>query len=81
MGDYPDIFTDGYSVTVGPFGVTFTLLRSEGPDAAGSPTNTNAIVARVRMSRDLAEHLIEATRNTIAQSKAGVVGPPSGKTN
>ena len=81
MSDYPDIFTDGYSVTVGPFGVTFTLLRSEGPDVAGSPTNTNAIVARVRMSRDLAEHLIEATRNTIAQSKAGVVGPPSGKTN
>ena len=55
MSDYPDIYTDGYSVTVGPFGVTFTLLRSEGPDVAGSPTNTNAIVARVRMSRDLAE--------------------------
>jgi hypothetical protein len=81
MTDYPDIYTDGYSVTVGPFGVTFTFLRSVGPDAAGKPSQTNAIVARVRMSKDLAEHMMEATRNTIAQSKKGVIGPPSGQTN
>lgn len=81
MTDYPDIYMDGYSVTVGPFGVTFTFLRSHGPDATGVPTEGSEIVARVRMSRDLAEHLIEATRNTIAQAKQGIVGPPGGKTN
>jgi len=79
MADYPDLYLDGYTVTVSPFGVTLTLMRSEGPDASGTPSPTNEIVGRVRMSKDLAEHMAEAMRNTIAQSKKGVVPPLTGK--
>ena len=80
MTDYPDLYADGYNITVGPFGVTVTLMRSEGADASGTPSPTNEIVGRVRMSKDLAEHMAEAMRNTIAQSKKGMVAPTTGET-
>jgi len=55
MHEYPDVYADGYSLSSGPFGCTLTLLRSEPSLAPGSPHVPSEVVARVRLSAQLAK--------------------------
>lgn len=80
VSEVPDFYIDGYSVNIGPFGVTFTLMRSK-IDEAGKPAGSNEVIAHVRLSKELTGHLVEGTRNLLAQSKKGTPGPVSTKSH
>jgi hypothetical protein len=57
MADCPDVYADGFSVTVGPFGVTLTLSLSQPTGAPGPHEDPTEVVARVRESlRELTTH-------------------------
>jgi hypothetical protein len=59
MPDFPDLYTDGYALGVGPYGITLTLLASQPPPAEGVSA-VNTPVARLRMSREFAKELAAA---------------------
>jgi len=68
MPDIPDLYGDGFSLTAGPFGVTLTLHRSEPTGEAGPHQDPNAVVGRIRFSRDLARVLAEQLNQLLAAS-------------
>jgi hypothetical protein len=66
MGDFSDIYADGYSVSIGPFGVTVTLQRSDPAMEAGGVSDRNEVVGRVRMSSTLAKALAQGLNDALA---------------
>lgn len=78
--DVPDLYADGYSVNVGPFGVTVTFLRSV-IDDAGQPTQSNEAIIRVRFSKELAEQMTKGIGGVLEQAKKGGAGPTSAKSH
>jgi hypothetical protein len=54
--DVPDIYTDGIQVTAGNYGFSLNLFRSQ-PPAIPTQEEPGTLVARVRMSTELAEQL------------------------
>ena len=68
MTDHSDVYADGFSVTAGPFGVTLTLTRSEPTGEAGHHQDPNAVVGRVRFSRELASVLADQLNQMLAAS-------------
>lgn len=70
MTDYPDVYTDGMTVTVSPVGVTITFTRSEPPIPGVNETARDEPISRVRCSRPMAE----AFRDLLTQALAGQPG-------
>ena len=68
MTDVSDMYADGFSLTAGPFGVTLTLTRSEPTGEAGQHQDPNAVVGRVRFSRELARVLADQVNQMLAAS-------------
>jgi hypothetical protein len=64
--EFPDIFADGVTVSSGTYGMAFTFLLSDpfAPPAAGSLPGR--IVARVRVSAELAEALADNIKRGVA---------------
>jgi hypothetical protein len=76
MADYPDVAADGFSLTVGPFGVLMTFTHVVPPEPsegiAGQPrVNTVPLpvepVARVRLSPAAAQELATKIMQIIQQ--------------
>lgn len=70
MADYPDVFTDGMTVTVNPVGITLTFTRSEPAIPNVNDTARDEPICRVRCSREFAVML----RDTLTQALAGQPG-------
>jgi hypothetical protein len=68
MADYPDIYADGFSLTVGPFGITLTLTRTEPTLEAGPHQDAALIVGRVRLSQALARAITDGFAQLVAAS-------------
>jgi len=62
----PDVYADGVSVGVGPFGYTVIFLRSEAKVGTGQQAVTNEIVSIVRMSRELVSTLRTSLETSLA---------------
>jgi len=77
MHEYPDVYADGYSLSSGPFGCALTLLRSEPSLAPGSPHVPSEVVARVRLSAQLAKAISDALAHAVAQSAEGGAAAPA----
>ena len=67
MDDYPDFFTDGFAVSIGPFGVTVTFQLSQPSLDLGPHVDPTEIVARARMSPALAKALAQGLTDSVAQ--------------
>jgi len=67
--DVSDMYADGFSLTAGPFGVTLTLTRSEPTGEAGQHQDPNAVVGRVRFSRELARVLADKNPAVLSATK------------
>lgn len=75
MADYPDLAADGFSITVGPFGVIITLTRVIPPDPSGAPGGPQVgagampteAVARVRLTAPIAQELASKITQLIQQ--------------
>jgi hypothetical protein len=57
MADYPDVYTDGFSIAASPVGITLTLSRSDPSGEPGVREEPKSVVARVRLSPQLAAQL------------------------
>lgn len=68
MTDFPDVFTDGFSMTAGPFGVTLTLHRSDPTGEPGPHQDPTVTVGRIRLSRELAKVLADQLTQMLAAS-------------
>lgn len=68
MADIPDIYADGVGVSIGPFGVTITLQRSQPGGEVGVIT-PDEVVGRVRLSTALARALARSLTDALAQSQ------------
>lgn len=80
MADYPDIYADGFSVTVGPFGVTLTLVRSQPTGEPGPHQEPAEIVARIRLSPALAKTISDVFTK-VSAAAVQTAQTVSGKTN
>ena len=67
MADYPDLYTDGFAISVSPFGVTLTFQLSQPSLEPGPHVDAGDIVARVRLSPALAQALSQGLNDAIAQ--------------
>jgi hypothetical protein len=67
MADYPDLYTDGFAVSISPFGVTLTFQLSQPSLEPGPHVDAGEIVARVRMSPALARALAQGVADAVAQ--------------
>lgn len=67
MADYPDLYTDGFAISVSPFGVTLTFQLSQPSLEPGPHVDAGEIVARVRMSPALAKALSQGLNDAVAQ--------------
>lgn len=68
MTDYPDIYADAFGVTAGRFGVTLTFQLSQPTMEPGAHENPSAIVARIRIGRELAQLMSDQLREILAKS-------------
>ena len=68
MDDYPDIYTDGFSITAGAFGVTITLSLSQPTGEPGPHDEPTDRVGRVRLSRELARVLADQLSQLLAMA-------------
>ncbi len=66
MADYPDIYADGFQLSAGPFGVTITLTVTQPSGEPGPHQDPTDTVARVRLSRELAQKLAETLPHSLA---------------
>jgi hypothetical protein len=73
MADHPDIYADGFNITMSTFGVTITLIRSEPGGEAGPHEQPTVIVGRIRLSPQLAMALSEQLTQAMAGSAPVVV--------
>lgn len=76
MADYPDVSADGFTLTVGPFGVLVTFTHVLPPEAAGTVQGQPQInagplpvepVARVRLNPAIAQQLASKIAQMIQQ--------------
>ena len=67
MADFPDFFTDGFSITVGPFGVVITYQLSQPTLEPGPHVDPGIVVARARMTPALAKALAQGLSDAVAQ--------------
>jgi hypothetical protein len=67
MTDYPDFFADGFSLTVGPFGVVVTFQLSQPTLEPGPHVDPGLIIARARMTPALAKALAQGLNDAVAQ--------------
>ena len=67
MADVPDFFADGFSITIGPFGVTVTFQLTQPTLEPGPHVDPGSIVARARMTPALATALAQALGDVAAQ--------------
>jgi hypothetical protein len=67
MDDYPDFFADGFSLTVGPFGVVITYQLSQPSLEPGPHVDPGIVVARARMTPALAKALAQGLNDAVAQ--------------
>lgn len=67
MADYPDLYTDGFAISVSPFGVTLTFQLSQPSLEPGPHVDAGEIVARVRLSPALAQALAQGLNDAISQ--------------
>ena len=67
MADFPDFFTDGFSITVGPFGVVITYQLSQPTLEPGPHVDPGIVVARARMTPALANALAQGLNEAVAQ--------------
>jgi hypothetical protein len=74
MPDYPDIYADGFSVTVGPGGCTLTLRLTQPTGEPGTHQDPGDIVGRVRMS----PFIMRALAQALSQAAAATPEDPSG---
>ena len=81
MADYPDVYADGFSLSAGPYGVTLTLQRSEPTGEPGPHEEPTVIVARIRMTPNLATAIAASVRQVVEAAQQVVPAPASGKTN
>jgi hypothetical protein len=72
MADYPDIYTDGFGVSVGPFGLTLTLYRTEPTGEPGAHEEPREIVARIRMNMTMGQAIGEAMEQMAAAAAQGI---------
>lgn len=75
MTEFPDIYADGMSLTAGPFGMTVTFTLSQPTGEPGPHQDPSEPVARIRMSRELAQKVVEGLSQLLAVSAQG--GVPS----
>lgn len=75
---HPDLYADGVAVSVGPFGITITLLRSQPTVEPGAQESGNEIVGRVRMSHALARALTQNVTDALAQ-QSNIQQQPDGR--
>ena len=76
MVDYPDFFADGFSLTVGPFGVVITFQLSQPTLEPGPHVDAGIVIARARMTPALAKALAQGLNDSVAQQ--GNVQPSDG---
>ena len=76
MADYPDVSADGFTLTVGPFGVLVTFTHVLPPETAGGIQGQPQInagplqvepVARVRLNPAIAQQLAATITQMIQQ--------------
>jgi len=67
MVDYPDFFADGFSLTVGPFGVVITFQLSQPTLEPGPHVDEGIVIARARMTPALAKALAQGLNDAVAQ--------------
>lgn len=67
MADFPDFFADGFSITVGPFGVVITYQLSQPTLEPGPHVDPGIVVARARMTPALAKALAQGLNDAVAQ--------------
>jgi hypothetical protein len=79
MPDFPDIFADGMQIAAGPFSISVSLLLSDPTGETGTQvTVPSHIVARIRLSRDLARVMSDALRNAVgAETSFQIVEGPA----
>ncbi len=67
MVDYPDFFADGFSLTVGPFGVVVTFQLTQPTLEPGPHVDPGVVIARARMTPALAKALAQGLHDAVAQ--------------
>ena len=68
-GDAPDVYTDGVSISRGPFGLTITFLRSApSPAVLGFSQAPNEVAVRVRMSDAMGDYLVKTLGEILTQA-------------
>lgn len=67
MTDYPDFFADGFSLTVGPFGVVITFQLSQPTLEPGPHVDAGIVIGRARMTPALAKALAQGLNDAVAQ--------------
>lgn len=67
MADPADFFADGFSITVGPFGITITFQLSQPTLEPGPHSDPGEIIARARMTPALAQALGQGLTESVAQ--------------
>jgi hypothetical protein len=67
-GDYPDIYADGFSVTVSPVSATLTLTRTQPTGQPGNHEEPTEVVGRVRLSPVMAKAIADALNQLAAQA-------------
>ncbi len=74
MADVPDIFGDGFSLTVGPFGVIVTVTRVVPPASGAGVTAHGPLptepVGRFRLSHGMAQELASRITQLLQQQAA-----------
>jgi hypothetical protein len=81
MADYPDVYADGFSLSAGAYGVTLTLTRSEPTGEPGPHEEPMVIIARVRMTANLAYAIAASVKQVVDQAQQAIPLPPTGKGN
>jgi hypothetical protein len=74
MADFPDVYAEGFSVTVGPFGciVTFSHILPTGEP--GPHQDPSEPIARIRFSPIVAKGLADTLHSVIATAEQGGQG-------
>jgi hypothetical protein len=80
MPDYPDIYADGVAISASAFGLTLTFQLTDPSTTAGTEQPAQRIVARIRLSPQLASFVAETLRSAVSQlPQATSQGPSSSK--
>jgi hypothetical protein len=81
VNDVPDLYIDGLSLSVGPVGITVTLLRSEPMIEEGRNVEVpRAIIGRIRMSHAMGAEFARILATAIQGPVPSVGGKPAEET-